>query len=87
MSTTKLNGSNTANKSQHNQQNNNEGKETIQPLIRRSILYRLDVYPFLISYLLLILCDFFYTSTTSMSMIVSSNRHRYTQKPYNSRPL
>jgi len=59
-------GSNTAknNKSQQqpSNQQNNEGKETIQPLIRRSILYRLDVYPFIISYLLLILCDFFYSS-------------------------
>jgi len=75
MSTTKNNGSNTANKSQHQlspstthqQQNNNEGKETIQPLIRRSILYRLDVYPFIISYLLLMLCDFYsHLTTTSM---------------------
>jgi len=64
-------GSNTANKSQQqqpsttNQQHNNEGKETIQPLIRRSILYRLDVYPFIISYLLLMLCDFYYHLTTT----------------------
>jgi len=58
----------TTNKSQQQQptttNQQNEGKETIQPLIRRSILYRLDVYPFIISYLLLMLCDFFYSSTS-----------------------
>ncbi|KAL7498233.1 hypothetical protein ACHAWT_006367 [Skeletonema menzelii] len=35
----------------------NEGRETIIPLRQRSILHRLDVYPFLIGYTLLILSD------------------------------
>ena len=80
-------GSNTANnnKSQQqqpsttNQQQNNEGKETIQPLIRRSILHRLDVYPFIISYLLLILCDIFYSSSLSTSIDSASYSLNYGQ--------
>ena len=45
------------NNSKMSSSNNNEGKETIIPLCRRPIIHRLDIYPFLIGYSLLILFD------------------------------